>query len=44
MRLSKCSWFRIELMLTATMVALGLSSLLYAIAGYLGAAWHWLTR
>lgn len=43
MRLSKDTWFRVELALTGAVVALGLGSLLYAVAGSLGAAWHWLT-
>ena len=42
MRLSKSAWFRIELVLTGALVALGIGSMLYAIAGHLGAAWRWL--
>ena len=41
MRLSKDAWFRIELTFTAAMVALALSSILYTMSGYVGAAWRW---
>src|SRR5690606_34830867 len=41
MRLSKDAWFRIELVFTAAMVALGLGSVLYTMSSYLGAAWRW---
>ena len=41
-RLSRDAWFKIEMALIGALVIFGLGSVLYALAGYVAAAWRWL--
>lgn len=42
MRLNRDAWFKIEVALIGALVVFGLGTVVYTLAGYLGATWRWL--